>query len=425
MLQRRRIVFVSECGASWGGSEELWSRTALDLVAQGFPVSASVAKWSPPHSRMLDLMERGVELWFRPDSYPLWRQAWRKLTAPHKSMMTLEVQRLFTARPADLVVLSDGGPFPAIDFLELCVSRRLPFVTIGQANSELSWVDDADAERYRIALASALRCYFVSKANLRLAEKQIGCELSNAEVVWNPVNVDLDATPPWPQMGPDGELRLACVARLDPTSKGQDILFEVLAGPAWAARRWRLHVYGEGPMRNGLKWLAQRLGLSDRIVFPGHASVAEIWASNHVLVMPSRYEGMPLAVVEAMLCGRPVVATDVAGHSEIIEDGVTGFLADAPTVSSMAKALDRFWARRADAVEIGAAASKRIRGLRPPDPVRIFSEKIKKHMGLTGGLAGDKEFIGMGKTNLQTLGGRADMAGCKAGGHRDPCDARN
>jgi glycosyltransferase involved in cell wall biosynthesis len=383
MQPRRRIVFVSNCGGPWGGSEELWSRTALDLVAQGFPVSASVPKWSPPHRRMLELMERGVEVWFRPEPYPLWRQAWRKLTAPHKSPMTLEVRRLVTARPADIVVLSDGGPFPAIEFLELCVSRRLRFVTIGQANSDQRWADDAYAERYRIALASALRCYFVSKANLRLAEKQIGCELSNAEVVWNPVNVDLDAAPPWPQLGPDDELRLACVARLDPTAKGQDILFEVLAGPAWAARRWRLHLYGEGPMRNGLERLAQRLGLSDRVVFVGHVSPAEIWASNHVLVMPSRLEGLPLAMVEAMLCGRPVVATDVAGHSEIIEDGVTGFLADAPTVSSMAKALERFWARRAHAVEIGAAASKRIRGLRPPDPVRIFSEKIKRHMGLS------------------------------------------
>jgi glycosyltransferase involved in cell wall biosynthesis len=379
-----RIVFVSECGESWGGSEELWSRTALDLVTQGFRVSASVRKWSPPHRRMLDLVERGVEVWFRPDSYPLWRQAWRKLTAPHKNTTTLQVQRLLTARPADVVVLSGGGPFPSIDFLELCVSRQLPFVTIAQANADVDWIDDALAERYRVALATAQRCYFVSRANLRLVEKQIGSDLSNAEVVWNPVNVDLDAVPAWPQLGQDGELRLACVARLHPPTKGQDILLEVLAGPAWASRRWRLHLYGEGPMRNVLERLAQRLGLSDCVVFARHASVGEIWASNHALVMPSRREGLPLAMVEAMLCGRPVVATDVAGHSEIIEDGVTGFLADAPTVSSMANALERFWARRADAMEIGAAASKKIRGLRPRDPVRIFSEKIKKHIGVNG-----------------------------------------
>jgi glycosyltransferase involved in cell wall biosynthesis len=278
-------------------------------------------------------------------------------------------------------VISVGNNFPPIDLLEFCIANRLPFVTIAHANSDSWWPDDAAANRYRVALAAARRCYFVSKANQRLAEKQIGCELFNAEVVRNPVNIDFHASPPWPHLGRDGELRLACVARLNPPSKGQDILLEALAGPSWASRRWRLYLYGEGPMRNSLERLAQRLGLADRVVFAGHVPVEEIWASNHVLVMPSRYEGLPLAMVEAMLCGRPVVATDVAGHSEIVEDGVTGFLADAPTLGSVGRALERFWARRADAEEIGMTACKRIRQLIPPDPVRIFSEKIKEFIG--------------------------------------------
>jgi Glycosyl transferases group 1 len=58
--------------------------------------------------------------------------------------------------------------------------------------------------------------------------------------------------------------------------------------------------------------------------------------------MPSRYEGLPIVIVEAMLCERTVVATNVAGHSEVIEDGISGFLAHAPTVASVAKALERF-----------------------------------------------------------------------------------
>ena len=55
------------------------------------------------------------------------------------------------------------------------------------------------------------------------------------------------------------------------------------------------------------------------MIFAGHRPVEEIWASNHVLVMPSRAEGFPLAIVEAMLCARPVLASDVAGNSEIVE----------------------------------------------------------------------------------------------------------
>jgi len=156
----------------------------------------------------------------------------------------------------------------------------------------------------------------------------------------------------------------------------------VLAGPAWTTRNWRLHLYGDGENRGGLERLAQRLGLADRIVFEGHVSdVEKIWSLNHVLVMPSRIEGLPLAVVEAMLCGRPVVATDVAG-AEVIEDGVTGFLAEAPAVACMGNALERFWARKENAMEIGAIAAKRIRRLVPPDPAQVFANKIRGLLGV-------------------------------------------
>jgi glycosyltransferase involved in cell wall biosynthesis len=376
---RERIAFVSTMiGASWGGSEELWSRTALELKAQGFLVHASVGRRLPLHSRIVNLVERGIEVWFRPEPYPLWKQAHRALTG--KTPVTLEAQRLFAARRPSLVVISEGNGLPSIDLLELCVEKRLPFVVIQQANVEWLWVPDESAERYRRVLPAAQKCYFVSKSNQRLTEKQIGCELPNAEVVRNPFSVDFSTFSAWPQLGPQGELRFACVARLDPRAKGQDILLEALAKPPWTARAWRLFLYGEGPMRDSLERLLRSLGLSDRVIFAGHASVEEIWASNHVLVMPSRHEGLPLAIIEAMLCGRPVIATDVAGHSEVIEDGVTGFLADAPTVVSMAKALERFWARKNEAQEIGAAASKNIRQLVPPDPVRVFSEKIKEDL---------------------------------------------
>ena len=84
-----------------------------------------------------------------------------------------------------------------------------------------------------------------------------------------------------------------------------------------------------------------------------------------------------MAVIEAMLCGRPVVATDVAG-AEVVEDGVTGFLAEAATVGCMGAALDRFWARRDEAEAIGAAAAERIRQLVPRDPVKVFADKLRE-----------------------------------------------
>ena len=386
-----RICFVSiNFGAPWGASEELWSQTAIELVSRKFGVAASVREWSPRHNRVLNLIKGGVEVWFRPQPHPVWKHAgraliapgqiwqhaWRLLATPDKTATTTEVGRMLAARRPGLVVISEAGTFPPIDLLELCVDRRLPFVTIHHVNSDASWVDDFTAGRYRAALVAAQKCFFVSKGNQELMERHLGCKLPNAEVVWNPVNVKPNICPPWPELGSGGELRFACVARLDPPQKGQDILFQALAGPEWASRRWRLTLYGEGPMRDTLERLVGRLSLSNRVVFAGHASVEDIWASNHVLIMPSRYEGVPLTTVEAMLCGRPVIATNVALHPEVIEDGVTGFLADAPTTASLKQALERFWARRDDAQIIGKAGARRISQLFPPDPVRVFSDKL-------------------------------------------------
>jgi glycosyltransferase involved in cell wall biosynthesis len=158
---------------------------------------------------------------------------------------------------------------------------------------------------------------------------------------------------------------------------------EVLALPEWKTRPWRLNLYGDGPMRQTLGRLAGKLDLSARVTFAGFVPADEIWATDHVLVMPSRYEGLPLAMVEAMLCGRPVIATDVAGHKEVVTDGVTGFLAEAPTVKCLSMALERFWQRRHEAAEMGAAGGRLIRQLMPSDPILDFSSKLKAAAGLT------------------------------------------
>jgi glycosyltransferase involved in cell wall biosynthesis len=371
------VLFISTMGVADAACEELWSQTAIDLSRQGIPVSASVNGWRPDHWRMQNLEAAGVHVQSRPSHYPLWKRGWHYIFFRGKPKSLLQIEKLLRKGLPKLVVFNEGFPYPPIELIELCISRNLPFVTIAHGNYEEMWPIDATAARYRQAFAVALRCFFVSKAVLRLVEKHIGCELNNAEMVWSQCNVDLDASQTWPISSLEGELRLASVARLDPSTKGQDILLEALARPVWTNRSWHLSFYGDGPRRDTLERFAARLGLSDRVTFAGHVGVEEIWSSNQVLLMPSRHEGLPHAVLEAMLCGRPVLATDVGDHSEIIVDGVTGFLAGPPTVASVAEGLERLWANRANLENMGRAGAKRIRELVPADPISVFSEKIK------------------------------------------------
>jgi glycosyltransferase involved in cell wall biosynthesis len=393
MIVRRNVVFITTPQIDpWSGAEELWSRTAIELVSQGFLVSASVWEGSLQHPRMQELQARGVDFW----PWPRWsslrdvitdrtvwgKSPWRRLKLGRNGSVVFAVERLLKAMTPAIAVLSDGTTLPPIQLLELCVAKRMPFVTVSQAGSEAFCYDDDLAKRYRAALAAALRCFFVAQANRWLVEKQIGGELANAEIVRNPFNVSYNGSFPWPTSSTDAAVRFACVGRLYPPAKGQDILFEALAQSEWKYRNWRLSIYGEGPARSSLEWLARRLGLSKRVRFAGFAKPEEIWAENHVLLMPSRYEGLPLVMVEAMLCSRPIVATNIAGHAEIVEEGVTGFLADAPTPPAMAAALEKFWARRTEAEEMGKAGHDRIRELVPPDPVRVLVEKLVALGGL-------------------------------------------
>src|SRR5262249_345934 len=108
-----------------------------------------------------------------------------------------------------------------------------------------------------------------------------------------------------------------------------------------------------------------------------YVAIEKIWRENHVLVMPSRFEGMPMTIVEAMVCGRPVVATNVGLSPEIIKDGVTGFLAEAAVTECYGRALERMWAQRHRLEEIGNLAAADIRDFIPDDPVVTFADKLK------------------------------------------------
>jgi glycosyltransferase involved in cell wall biosynthesis len=80
--------------------------------------------------------------------------------------------------------------------------------------------------------------------------------------------------------------------------------------------------------------------------------------------MPSRSEALPIALIEAMVCGRTAAVTDVGGISEWVEDGRTGFIAEAATVKSFSAALERAWAQSSALETMGnearAAALKKI-----------------------------------------------------------------
>jgi glycosyltransferase involved in cell wall biosynthesis len=171
---------------------------------------------------------------------------------------------------------------------------------------------------------------------------------------------------------------MACVARLEPKSKGQDLLFQVLSHPRWKERPLELNLYGEGSCQNGLRRLAEHFHLK-KVHFHGHVNdVKMIWEQNHLLVLPSRFEGLPIVLVEAMWCGRPALVTDVGGNAEVCVDGETGFVAAAPALGLLSETLERAWNKRHDWQRMGLAARVRAENLIPKDPVGDFCRQLQE-----------------------------------------------
>jgi L-malate glycosyltransferase len=118
-----------------------------------------------------------------------------------------------------------------------------------------------------------------------------------------------------------------------------------------------VEIVGDGPMRGSLQTAARNLGVSDCVTFNGHSDhVADRLADSSFVVHPSEVEGCPNAVMEAMACGRAVVATDVGDTPSLIEDGKTGFIVSSGGDTPFVERIMTLVTRRDLCQQMGAAA---------------------------------------------------------------------
>lgn len=147
------------------------------------------------------------------------------------------------------------------------------------------------------------------------------------------------------------------IARLEEI-KGLDVLLRSVATLADA----RLIIVGRGPDETTLRRLATELGIDDRLEWVGWTDrPAEQLARFNVFVLPSRSEGLPLSICEAMVAGLPVVASDVGGVGEVVVDGETGVLVPPDNPDALAKAIETMLEDAGRRAQMGQAGQRRAR----------------------------------------------------------------
>jgi glycosyltransferase involved in cell wall biosynthesis len=374
------FVFISTMAlVPWGGSENLWYGAAKHLLARGVPVQTQTTWWPSVPRHIEDLATNGAVVTFRASHAPLALRILRRLSSSaFRRKWENRTTDWISSMPSPRVVISCGSLNDDFSQLVYMSEGRTPYAVIVQAAGPEVWPWDSQLSVICKLLINARRVFFVSHHNLEEVQQCLGMELPNAEVIWNPVNRGatlraMNVTLPHVH---EGSLRLACVARLLVSAKGQDVLLKTLALKKWKDRDVSLTLFGEGPHCQALHNLARYLRL-ERVSFAGQVDdILSVWDRHNLGVLASRLEGLSLAVMEAMMLGRPNVVTRAGGNSEVVEDNQTGFIANAVTVEAFDEALERAWQRRSELSSMGVLAARRIRELTPEDPCLEFAERL-------------------------------------------------
>lgn len=368
---KRVFIFSTLESVPWGGSEQLWSDMALRLLGRGHKVMTNTLIWDKQPEALTAIVQQGGLLTYRPNLHApagIMDKAIKRIDA-------LKWKRDVYAFEPDCIIISAGGTFDngILQFGDWLKTLEKPIYVICQYQHEFDYIEKERRLFFGTYFSTIKNVFFVSTRNKEVTERTLAKNIDNAVVIKNPIKLK-ETTTTYPDTD---TYNIAMVARLEVPVKGYDLMVQVFAQQQWSKRNYRINVYGSGVHEEYIKQLVAFNNLQDNVIFQGHVkNVQQIWETNHILFLPSRGEGTPLSLLEASFCKRAAIVTDVGGNCEVVNEGINGFIADAPVLKCVSEATERAWKNRGLWEKMGLAAKKRIDDLYKTDPINDLLELI-------------------------------------------------
>jgi GalNAc-alpha-(1->4)-GalNAc-alpha-(1->3)-diNAcBac-PP-undecaprenol alpha-1,4-N-acetyl-D-galactosaminyltransferase len=338
----RSVVMVTG-SLEAGGAERVLADMANYWNSKGWRIT--LATWAGPSSEDFYELDSGVQ------------RVWLDVESPSPSLLGKFLGYIRRIRKFRRM-LANARPDAVLSFIDTsnvmtllaCMGLALRVVVServnGAANASIPWV-------WR---ASRIVTYWRANAVVaqtpdaaRWIKRLCGVE---AVAIRNPLRALPEADGP-------RESKILAVGRLT-RQKGFDLLIQAFAGVAQEFSNWRLVIIGAGPEHSALLSLTEQLKLGDRVEFRPPVKDIELWMSRAGLVVqPSRFEGFPNVILEAMGMGAAVISADCpSGPAEIIVDGVNGRLVPVDDVAMLTRVMSELLHRPEERLRLGREAKK-------------------------------------------------------------------
>lgn len=257
---------------------------------------------------------------------------------PHELLLPWRLRKLLRRLEPSVIHARNWGAWPDTAAARLIGLPRTPLIFSFHGLPAAGPMPRRRRIAFRL-LARATTCLFaVCHDARRMLVQDVGLPGQCVEVITN--GVDTSAFSPLPRRRRRGRhLVLGSVGSLTPV-KDHATLIAAAAAVARAGMDVELRLAGDGPLQEPCRQLAEELGFRHRLVLCGR--VSDVPAFLHkldIFVLSSRSEGHPNALLEAMSCGLPCVATTVGGCVEVLENGRSGVLVPPGDPAEMASAL--------------------------------------------------------------------------------------
>lgn len=201
---------------------------------------------------------------------------------------------------------------------------------------------------FRYGAAKLDKVVVLSEADRKKYKERLGVE---SVVIHNPLSVEVKGKADLEKK------RFLSVGRFSKGHKGFDLLIEAFARFAGTNTDWMLDMVGEGPEEERLRSQIRKNGLEDRIrIHPFTKDIHRYYSRSSVYVLASRWEGMPLVLVEAMAYGLPVIASDIPVVTELLAEKGMAVLFETGNVCRLAECLE-YMAAEADLVSMSEKAT--------------------------------------------------------------------